>query len=297
MQTQAPAVRGIVPVNASYTLSDFELITRWRDHMVGKGLADDTIRNYSAGVTKFMVEVVRGPVHSATREHLDTFMMSFRKRATTRSVYARGLRSAFAFWHARGHVEENIAHDLHVPKPKRIPKVVLEEDELIRYMVAAATRDRRRAWTIMLMFSIGCRRAEVAGIAPRDVFADKVRIRFGKGGKRREVELNDLARLAIEGLKPWWTDESIIGGVVPQTVTEWCHDAAKDSGLLEKVRQRPAHVLRASFATHLLRNGTAIHVVRDLMGHENVATTSEYLVTVGKERQEGVDRLPFTRVK
>jgi integrase/recombinase XerD len=273
--------------------SDFALIGLWRNHLLARGLADETIRAYTSGVTRFMVEIVCGPIAAATPEDLDRFMMLFRTRAATRAQSARGLRSAFGFWHARGYLPSNITIDLKVPKPRPNPKVVLEEDELVRYMVAAASRDPRRAWTIMLLFSIGARRAEVAGIAPRDVFEDRVRIRHGKGGKRRDVELNELARTAIAELQPWWTEDSIIGGVVPQTVTEWCHEAAEDSGLLEKVRQRPAHVLRASFATHLLRTGTPIHVVRDLMGHENIATTNEYVVTVQTERQEAVDRLPF----
>ncbi len=273
----------------------FALIAGWRQHLRARGLSDSTLRAYTSGVQRFMTEYVKGPPTVATEDLVDEFLASIGHQSSTRAHAARGLRSFFSWLHRRGHIAADPTTAVRVPKPRHLPAVALEEDELVRLMVAAAWRSPRRAWAIMLQFSIGCRRGELAGIAPRDVLGDKVRLRITKGGRPRVVELNELARVAIEELRPWWTPDSILGGVVPQTITEWCHEAAREAGLYEKVRLRPSHVLRASFATHLLRNGTPIHVVKELLGHQDISTTGTYVVAAAPERGQAVERLPFAR--
>lgn len=274
--------------------SDFALIGAWRRHLRALGRAEATIRAYTNGVNRLMSELVEGPVTSVTEEHIDAMMERVSAHAAVRVQYARGFRSFFGWLQRRGHIDSDpsLATD-GIRKPEPIPPVVLEEDELVRYMFAAACRSPRRAWAIMLAYSIGCRRGELAGIAPYDVFADKVRLRWTKGRRPRDVELSELAKAAIEGLRPWWTEDSILGGVKPQTVTEWCADAAVDSGLQHKVVRRPAHVLRASFATHLLRRGVPIYVVKELLGHRSISTTQAYAALVPGEKAAAVTRLPF----
>lgn len=272
----------------------FELIAAWRRHLRAMGRAEGTIRLYTTGVNRLMIEVVEGSVATVTESHIDRMLEKLSVHHTARVQYARGFRSFFGFLLRRGLIstDPTLATE-ELSEPSHLPPVTLEEDELTRYMIAAANRSPRRAWAIMLTFSIGCRRGELAGIAPHDVFSDTVRLRSTKGGRVRDVELNDLARAAIEGLRPWWTEDSILGGVVPQTFTEWCHDAAVDSGLEHKVFRRPAHVLRASFITHLLRQGVPIHVVKALVGHRSIQTTQGYAPVASTEKRDAVNLLPF----
>ena len=52
-----------------------------------------------------------------------------------------------------------------------------------------------------------------------------------------------------------------------------CHAAARHAGIAKRVS---LHTLRHSFATHLLEQGVDIHVIQDLLGHRNIATTTRY---------------------
>jgi integrase/recombinase XerD len=276
------------------TVSDFALIAAWRQHLLARDLADATIRLYTSAILRFGSEVVCGPILEATEDQVDAYMADLGRRAR-RSTAARGLRSFYGWANRRGFRPDDPTLELaQIRPPQHKPQVVLEEDELMRMMIAAAWRDPRRAWAIMLMFSIGCRRAELTGIAPRDVLGDKVRLRHTKGGRERIVPLNDLALIALKELEPWYSPESVLGGVVPNTITEWAHQAATDADLGDKVARRPSHILRASFATHLLRRGTPIHVVKDLLGHLDISTTQIYAVAAASDGVEAVARLPFS---
>jgi site-specific recombinase XerD len=273
--------------------SDFELIAEWISHLRARGLAETTIRSYTVGIQRFGTEVVCGPILSATPQQIDIFLASISKHASQKVMYARGFHSFYGLAHRRGLIMADPTIDVHVKEPEHLPAVSLTEEELIRLMIAAWWRAPQRAWALMLSFSIGCRRSELAGIAPGDILGDKVRLTTTKGNRPRLVELNSLALQALEELKPWYTERSVLGGVCPQTVTEWAHEAASDAGLLDKVYRRSHHILRASFATHLLNSGTPIHVVRDLMGHRSIATTQVYLAAMDPQRRAAVESLPF----
>jgi integrase/recombinase XerC len=157
---------------------------------------------------------------------------------------------------------------------------------------SAAVRSPRRAWALLLAFGTGMRPTELASVRPEDIQGNEIVVRHGKGGKERRLPVSPLARVAIEELRPWYNG-TIVGGVKPSTVTEWAEDAARDSGLREKVWGRPVHVLRSSFASDLLRKGVAVHVVRDLMGREDMATTGLYAVAFDEDREAAVGELDF----
>jgi integrase/recombinase XerD len=274
------------------------VIHEWRRWLRGQGLAESTtLQHYAYGVWRLFISSERlGEPADVQPADIDDFLASLGTKGSARAVYMHGICSFFGFCQRRGYVEADPTAELKAVrqrKPSHRPQVVLSEDELRRLCIAAAWRDPKRAWAIILAFSTGCRRGEIGGIAPRDVFSDEILIRHAKGGRWRRVPLNDLARTALEELRPWSTEESIIG-VNSQTFSEWCHDAAVDAELEERVKGRPAHVLRASFATHLLRKGVPVQVVRDLLGHRSIETTNIYAVSDPTDRQAAVERGPFT---
>ncbi len=223
-------------------------------------------------------------------ENVIAFLASVGKRSNAKMLYARGIRSLVRFLVRRNVITDDLAEAFQVKRPKKPPTVALTEDELVRLLIAAAWRDPRRAWALMLTFGIGARRMEVEAIRPEDVQSDVVHLRHCKGGKERRVELSPIARVALEELRPWYNG-TVLGGIRRQMITEWAHRAAEDAGLLEKVRHRPAHVLRASFITYLLQRGIAVQVVRDLVGHENIATTNDYAAVFSEDRRRAVEKL------
>lgn len=283
---------GLVHRDTSGAVGDLEVIARWQRWLRARGLAEATVRLYSYGVFRLLTESGAHRLAAITEDDVARFLEGIGARSATRIQYLRGIRSFFGWAHARGLLTVNPAGGLNVRKPFRSRPVALDEDELRRLLVAAAWRSERRGWTLLLAFSIGARRMELEAIRPEDIEGDTVHLRQCKYGKARRVELNRYAVAALEGLRPWWNG-TVLGGVSRTTVTAWAAQAARDAGLAAKVRGRPAHILRASFISHLLREGVPVHVVRDLAGHENLSTTNEYAAVLQGDRRLAVDRLDF----
>src|SRR5260370_19334283 len=105
-------------------------------------------------------------------------------------------------------------------------------------------------------------------------------MREARGGKVRNVMLteNFLATLGFYWKKPrpehWlFPGPDRVRPITTRSVERACRKAAEAAGLDKTVT---VHTLRHSFATHLLEQGVDIHVIQDLLGHRNIASTTRY---------------------
>lgn len=143
---------------------------------------------------------------------------------------------------------------------------------------------RFRATAIMeLLYGSGVRRAEVARIDINDVsLRDRTIKVHGKGSKERIVIINNATVEAIQrylGVRPRSNDPALFVGVsgkrlTPRHIWYIFKEVYRLSGIKEKATP---HTLRHSFATHLLENGADLITIKELLGHESVATTQIYM--------------------
>jgi len=164
-------------------------------------------------------------------------------------------------------------------KPQRLP-VVLSAEEIARFLGAAQNLKVRVALTTA--YAAGLRASEVTRLKVCDIDSRRmvIRIEHGKGGKDRYVMLSEQL-LAI--LRDYWRRERpklfLFPGrpedkpIDPNVLHAACRAAAMAAGLDKRVS---VHVLRHSFATHLLENGVDIRIIQALLGHESLSTTTRY---------------------
>lgn len=165
-------------------------------------------------------------------------------------------------------------------KQKRKLPVVLSEQEVIQLLNAAANlRDRA---ILMTLYSGGLRLLELIHLQPRDIDSATMRIlvREGKGGKDRYVILSEtlleVLRQYFSKFRPkCWLFYSVKPDqpVHPRCIQKMVKDTALRAGLTKQVSP---HVLRHSFATHLLEHGTNLRYIQELMGHKSLKTTMLY---------------------
>lgn len=176
------------------------------------------------------------------------------------------------------------------PAPLKVEEVV----KLLQTSLAGRTETARlRDGAIMeLFYASGMRRAEVAGVRLADVDLAERTIRVtGKGNKERVVVINRTAAAAIEaylGVRPRSADPALFlgrggKGLTPQHVWRIFRSIYRVSGIQKRATP---HTLRHSFATHLVENGVDLETVRELLGHESLATTGIYLqLAMGHKRR------------
>jgi len=164
-------------------------------------------------------------------------------------------------------------------EPRKLP-TVLSADEVAPFLEAVSSLKARVALTAA--YAAGLRVSEVAALKVCDIDSGRMvmRIEHGKGGKERYVMLSEALlgilrsyyRLAhpVSFLFPGRSADKPID---PTVLHAACRSATAAAGLDKRVS---VHVLRHTFATHLLESGADIRVIQVLLGHENLSTTARY---------------------
>jgi site-specific recombinase XerD len=189
----------------------------------------------------------------------------------------------------------------HLPFPrqeKRLP-TVLSEEEVTRFF--RAVTHRRDRVVLLTLYACGLRISEALGLKPADIDSDRmlIHVRQGKGNRDRMVMLSpkllDELRLYVRWARPhYW----LFPGMDPtqplctRTLQRTCRLTGERAGITKRVTP---HVLRHSFATHLLDGGTDLRVIQTLLGHRSLTTTAVYTHVSTRRLQattSPLDRLP-----
>lgn len=236
----------------------------------------------------------------------------YKKRTIARK--AASIRSFFKYCFKRGHIQKNPAQLLIVPKTDTsIPKVVQKED--IDEMMELAERDdsplmvQNRA-ILEVFYSTGIRLGELTALNISDIDFSMRQIRvMGKGAKQRIVPLGESA---IEALKKHLSErEKMFGNRTDKDARKALFLAANGQRIYPRavqrtvkkyisqtseVTQKSPHVLRHSFATHLMDNGADIRVIKELLGHSSLSATQVYTHT-SVERLKNIYEMAHPRAK
>jgi len=173
---------------------------------------------------------------------------------------------------------------------RRRPPEVLNEAEAIALLKACSTRAptgvRNRA-LIAVLWRCGLRISEALSLELRDVDlqAGTVRVRHGKGDRSRTVGLNEQTTAL---LARWLDRRKKIGPGARAPIFCTLQGGRLDSSYVRRLlprlaakagidRRVHAHGLRHTYASELAREGTAINVIRDALGHTSLAVTDRYL--------------------
>lgn len=280
---------------ATNTLSSYSRdLRRYAEHLNSRGV-DDLARVTEADVSEFLVALRRG--------NPDNGVVPLSAVSAARALIA--VRGLHRFAAAEGLAALDVAREVKPPTPsRRLPKS-LTIDEVVALLDGAGgdceadgpLTLRNRA-LLELLYSTGARISEAVGLDVDDVDTESRSVLLrGKGGKQRLIP---IGRPAVSALDAYFVrgrpDLARRGRGTPaiflnarggrlsrQSAWQVLQDSAERAGITAKVSP---HVLRHSFATHLLDGGADVRVVQELLGHASVTTTQIYtMVTVNALRE------------
>ncbi|MBI2848651.1 MAG: tyrosine recombinase XerC [Chloroflexi bacterium] len=291
-----------------------ELLSRYLTHLRGeRNLSPYTVRNYRTDIqqfTDFLRDQHLSSLENADRITVRRYLAWLDGERYGRKSIARKIaevRSFYRFLVREKVLPTNPLAHLSAPKVERRLPSFLGQSEVEGLVEAPATAtplgQRDRAIT-ELLYAAGLRVSELVGLDNMDVSLDRGEVRvMGKGSKERIALMGVPARQAlvsyVENARPKLarnTSGSALflnrfGGRLSQrSVQNMVTKYSRQAGLTKRVTP---HVVRHTFATHLLDGGADLRVVQELLGHERLATTQGYMhVTKAHARRVYMDHHP-----
>ncbi|HVB87528.1 MAG TPA: site-specific tyrosine recombinase XerD [Candidatus Dormibacteraeota bacterium] len=262
---------------------------------VEKGLSDNTIQAYRRDIEKFCAFAKKRRLSTGDVQRADIvdFLASlYNSKLDSRSV-ARHLvtiRNFFRFALMEGYVAEDPAATVESPKFRRSLPQFLSLDEVecvLRQPDTSTVVGLRDKAMIELMYSCGLRVSELCGVRVADLHLDAGCLRcVGKGDKERIVPVGRRALETVQAYYRQGRPELLRGGNSPylflnqrggkmDRIAYWKTLASygRKAGLRKHLKP---HMLRHSFATHLLDRGADLRAVQMMLGHSDISTTQIY---------------------
>lgn len=281
----------------------------------GRNLSRFTLRNYASDLRHYFVwlETQNLALSGVVRSRFRIYIAGMQEAGVSQGSITRRVSTAKSFYRwlrLVGFMQADPLALVSGPKQaKRLPHVLTLDnmEALLGAATGAKAEDRRDRALLEVMYASGLRVSEAHGLDLADLDLDHRALRVrGKGNKERIVVIGEPARLAIErylsdgwpelagrlsglgrtppgdGHRPCFINR--FGGRLSQRAIQiLVRKYALKAGIDARVHP---HLLRHSFATHLLDNGAELRVVQELLGHSNANTTQIYLhVTEQRQRK------------
>jgi len=297
----------------NYQLStrlSLEGFTFWLERRLAAGKDDATPKEASADD-----EASFTPVSPKTVTHQQIIdYLAHKKRlglsAASIKLIVVALKIFFRWLHARKRIERDVAEVLPLPRTERyLPETMneLQVDRLLEGVPVNAPRGLRDRALLELLYASGLRVSELVNARLENLDLDSRIIRVtGKGNKMRLVPVGqkacDAIRAYLEKERPEMVGKKTGSevflssrGTKLTTVRIWqiVKTCAKNAGL--DINVYP-HLLRHSFATHLLSNGADLRIIQEMLGHADISTTQIY-THVDQQRLKAVHHRFHPRAK
>jgi len=295
--------RGVAWINCNYFFQDRKLnsnneptdVSRYKNRPNTKNLrtcpeeylqklelkrySNSTVKNYVYSFEKFINHYKDRELFSLNENDIRLYLQKLIKEERSNS-YINMAINAIKFYYEMVLGMPNRFYSIERPRKKSILPKVLSKEEIIA--IINNTNNLKHKCIVSLLYSSGLRRNELLNLKPTDIDSKRMMIRVeqAKGNKDRYTVLNksvlkDL-REYFKAFKPKVymfenpiTNNKYSNSSVLQIVVK----SAKKAGIKERVTP---HMLRHSFATHLLESGTDIRYIQLLLGHNSTKTTEIY---------------------
>jgi len=263
--------------------------------VIERQMSANTAAAYRNDLNQYLTTLEQQGISSAeevTRHHIVLHIESLLQAQKSRSTVRRStssIRSFHQFLVERQIVRHDPSRHLDLPKPDKKLPVVWSQTDIVRLLDSVVGNDplvRRDAAMLELLYGTGMRVSELLQLTLSDLQLELGYLScLGKGNKTRIIPISQTAidsvstylELARNSLGGRQTDYVFLNSrgdrLSRQGFWKMIKRRAKEAGIEKDITP---HVLRHSFATHLLENGADLRVVQEMLGHADLSTTQMY---------------------
>jgi site-specific recombinase XerD len=272
---------------------------RMIEDMTIRKLAAKTQESYVRTVRNFAAFVGRSP-ETASLEDVRRFQIHLAENGAQAPLLNHTVSALRFFFRVTLGRHDIVTHTTFIREPRKLP-VVLTPQEVARLLNAAPGLKYKAALSVA--YGAGLRAAEVVCLKVSDIDSKRmvIRVEQGKGHKDRNAM---LSASLLELLRTWWRATRPEGWLFPgqnpvnpmttRQLNRACHAAAEAAGIDRNVSP---HILRHSFATHLLEQNVDVRVIQVLLGHAKLDSTALYTRVATKTIQQVTSPLEHIALK
>ena len=262
---------------------------------IERKMSDNTIISYKYTLNKLECEAKKNLIR-CDKNDLKRILINNKKLEKSKSINHEItiLRQFFAY-----HNKENIVSDIDLLKlEKSLPKYLTKEEvEMLLGIPLVTPLDYRNKAMLELMYATGLRVSELVNLKVNDIDFEMCTLRvLGKGSKERIIPIGSVAlkynKIYINEYRNKILKNNVIDELYPNNLGRKMTRNGFNF-ILNELKKKcnikaylTPHVLRHSFATHLLIGGADLRSIQLLLGHENINTTNIYTHIVNNELKD-----------
>ncbi len=292
--------RAVILQDEPLSEMNLEAFKRFSAMLVLKGYAENTIRTYSNEFHYLLRNLGENSVDGLEKEHVQSYLLWLMTSRNYSESHVHTAVNALKFYYEQVMGREKEFYDLPRPKkPSKLPDVLAEE-EMVDMILS--TQNLKHRSLLMTSYSAGLRVSELVKLKLTDIDSKRmmIHIRNGKGKKDRMVPLSEKLLVTLREyfsvFKPkiyLFEGEEEGRAYSKRSAQQVLAAAKRRAGITKK---GSIHMLRHSYATHLLESGTDIRYIQALLGHNSLGTTMRYThvskIQIGSI-QSPLDKLNF----
>lgn len=281
--------------NFNINKDSIDILKHYRIYLLTeKHLSDNSIASYILDIYKYLEFLEQNKVYNClkiTKENIIDYLSYLDKNKYSIYSVVRKLSSIRIFHHylSKTYNIEDITLKIDNPRfYKKIPNVLsIEEVDKLLNIDLNTSFDYRNKAMLELMYATGLRVSELINLELTNINLENSYVRcFGKGGKERIIPIGDVAlkyiKIYIEEhrdnlKKKYLCDKLFLNNhgkeMTRQGFLKILKTIANKQGITKNITP---HMLRHSFATHLLNNGADLRSIQIMLGHSNLSTTQIY---------------------
>ena len=270
-------------------------------------LSSNTYKSYKYNLDIFYLYFQDENLLNLKKNNIQDFLYQLNLSSKTKAHYLTVINSFYNYLVNDNIINKSPAEGIKMPKmAKTLPVYLnLEEIDKLLNIKLLKPHDYRNKAMLEVLYATGIRISELVNLKlfQIDFLDSEIRI-MGKGKKERITPLNDMAlkylKLYIDEYRTFLLKEkqsefvfinNFGNNISRQGFYKILKNLAKEGGVTKNISP---HILRHSFATHMLNNGADLRIIQEILGHENLSTTEIYAKVHNKKIKEDYTSHPHS---